>query len=885
METYIMFFSEIGKDDLPAVGGKGANLGEMSKGGLPVPPGFCITTSAYREFGDTSPEMAGFFRELDTVSPDRLDEVRRLGQRIREHLESIAMPEHIEDAILKAWRHNGEDKAYAVRSSATAEDLPTASFAGQQETYLNVRGEEQLLLAVQRCWASLFTERAIVYRAKNGFDHRSVFLSVVVQEMVFPEVSGIMFTADPITGRRQTVSIDASFGLGEALVSGLVSADLYQVRANTIIQKKVAVKKLAIYSLPEGGTVTRELSAEQQLAQALSDEEIVRLAALGRDIEHYYGSEQDIEWCLSGGNFYIVQSRPITSLYPVPQAADDQLHVFISLGHQQMMTDAMTPLAISLWRTMFPFGKQTGAVTESAALVGAGGRMFADPTQLLLMGPGRRILPSVIGGIDERMSSGLKQLLERSEFNRRPLPGVRSKTAQIVIPLLGKVAGNVLYRDVAGVAEQMGRVADNLIDRAKEEVERASGAEKVSAVQRNVSAVIPELFKHMLPIPLSGIVSLKLLERLTRRWLGETSWIAQLNKSLPHNATSEMGLMIGDLADEARKQPAVVHYLQTADDEHFLDGLANIRGGDRFYREIQRFLELYGMRCPGEIDIGNKRWREAPTLLVPSLISHIRSVSPGEHREKFAQGKREAEQAAEELLAKVERTPGGYVKKRILARLITVFRSVMGIREYPKYTFIRLFDIYKQAIMAEGAALQRANVIDDPQDVLFLKLDELAALLDHRFPGDVRELIAARRKTFELDKKRNPPRLVTSEGENVTGQHRNVQAPEGALTGTPVSAGSIEGIARVVLRPEEAQLSSDEIMIAPFTDPGWTPLFYAAKGLVMEVGGMMTHGAVVAREYGIPAVVGIDRATEIIKTGDRIRVDGTQGYVLILSRG
>jgi rifampicin phosphotransferase len=248
---FVLYFNNIDKTHLPYVGGKGANLGELTKAGFPVPQGFCVTTWAYQTFIQTSREAIELFDLLDRLRPDELGRIRILGERIREHLAALATPDEIKSSILKAWKTTGEEKAYAVRSSATAEDLPTASFAGQQETYLNVQGQEQLLHAVQRCWASLFTDRAIAYRARNGFDHRSVFLSVVVQEMVFPEVSGIMFTADPVTGHRKTISIDASFGLGEALVSGLVSADLYQVRAGKIIKKQISNKGIAIYPVLE----------------------------------------------------------------------------------------------------------------------------------------------------------------------------------------------------------------------------------------------------------------------------------------------------------------------------------------------------------------------------------------------------------------------------------------------------------------------------------------------------------------------------------------------------------------------------------------------------------------------------------------------------------
>jgi pyruvate,water dikinase len=288
------------------------------------------------------------------------------------------------------------------------------------------------------------------------------------------------------------------------------------------------------------------------------------------------------------------------------------------------------------------------------------------------------------------------------------------------------------------------------------------------------------------------------------------------------------------------------------------------------------------MRCPGEIDIANVRWRESPTALVPSILSHIHTLAPGEHRDKFIQGEKEAQEAENAIISDVRRTPGGRFKSRILARLIRNYRNLAGLRELPKYTLIRHFDIYKRAIFEEANVLVKSGKLYHESDVFYLSLNELLAVMDGTFDGSIQKLIVNRKWQHQGNKKLIPPRVMTSDGEVITGRRRDVKAPEGSLIGTPVSSGVVEGYAKVVLRPDEARLKSGEIMIAPFTDPGWTPLFHSAKGLVMEVGGMMTHGAVVAREYGLPAVVGIDHATRILKDGAYIRVDGTTGYVQVL---
>ncbi len=882
---YILKFGQIDKSYLPCVGGKGANLGELMKAGFRVPQGFCITTEAYRTFIGCSDMMQSFFDQLDGIQHDDLSTIRAMSETVRSHLDSIPMPLELEEAIVQAWMTTGERKAYAVRSSATAEDLPSASFAGQQETYLNVCGKTQLLRAVRRAWSSLFTDRAISYRTKNGFSHSSVFLSVVIQEMVFPEVSGILFTADPITGNRNITSIDASFGLGEALVSGIVTSDLYQVKETQIIQKKIANKKVAIYANPGGGTVTKQLSPEKQEEQALLDEQIAELAVLGKRIEQHYGKPQDIEWCLSKGNFYIVQSRPITSLYPVPKVSDERLHVFMSVGHQQMMTDAMRPLGISVLRTFFPVGKQASRAEESEVVLEAGNRLFFDLTELLYLKLARRVVPRILSNIDERIGSALEEISRRSDFLRTPSKGLKRGVFRVVRTAAKHLVFGLLFRDTSKAIEAANEFMEQKVAECKHLMSEVSGAERIKLIKENLGNLVMSIISTLVPYLPAGIASMKLVEVLVKKWCGDNAEIHLLNKSLTGNVTSELGLVIGDLADIARESPSVISYLKEAQDGTFFAGLKEISGGEVFCQAFEEFLDKYGMRCPGEIDITNYRWRERPTMLVPSILSHIETLLPSEHRTKFAQGKKEAEDAANRIISCVRKTRGGILKARIMARLIRVYRDTLGLREHPKYIVIRHLDVYRQAILEEGRALVGRGVISKETDVFYLSLDEILLQLSKDTKDDnldIQSLIRSRKKQFEENKNISPPRVMTSEGEIITGKKRDKQAPVGALIGTPVSAGIVEGYARIVLHPNEANLHPGEIMIAPFTDPGWTPLFHSARGLVMEVGGMMTHGAVVAREYGIPAVVGIDNATEMIKNGQYVRINGTEGYVEIL---
>ena len=348
IEQYVLDLQEVDETQVAVVGGKGAHLGGLSRiEGVRVPGGFCVTTGAFRRIMAEAPSIDDRLDRLSRLNPDDREAIRTLSAEIRRTIEGVAIPGDLAAAITGALAQLGEQAACAVRSSATAEDLPTASFAGQQDTYLNVVGPAAILRHVSRCWASLFTERAVTYRQRNGIDHRAVHMAVVVQRMVFPYAAGILFTADPVTGNRKVATVDAGFGLGEALVSGLVNPDVFKVRDGEVVARAVAAKQRAIRPLPAGGTQEVAVDPERQEQPALTDAQVVRLVQLGRRIEAHFGRPQDIEWCLADDDFQIVQSRPITTLFPVPEAGDAENHVYVSVGHGQMMTDPMKPLGLS----------------------------------------------------------------------------------------------------------------------------------------------------------------------------------------------------------------------------------------------------------------------------------------------------------------------------------------------------------------------------------------------------------------------------------------------------------------------------------------------------------------------------------------------------------
>ena len=405
MGDYVLGFDEIDQTQVTAVGGKGAHLGELSRiEGVGVPAGFCVTTDGFRRIMADAPSIDERLSRLSRLNSDDRESIRTLSAEIRRILEGATIPDEMAAEITSSIDELGERAAYAVRSSATAEDLPKASFAGQQDTYLNVVGSAAILRHISRCWASLFTVRAVTYRLRIGVDHRNVHMAVVVQRMVFPEAAGVLFTADPVTSNRKVAAVEAVFGLAEALVSGLVNADIYKVRDGDVVAKAVATKQLALRASPEGGTLEEAIDPDRQEQPALTDAQVVRLAQLGRRIEAHFGHPQDIEWCLIDDGFQIVQSRPITTLFPIPAADDQGNHVYVSVGHQQMMTDPMKPLGLSLWQLTTPRPMHEG-----------GGRLFVD-VAVDLGSPAGRARLLTLGKSDPLIGDALQSIVDRGDF-------------------------------------------------------------------------------------------------------------------------------------------------------------------------------------------------------------------------------------------------------------------------------------------------------------------------------------------------------------------------------------------------------------------------------------------------------------------------------------
>lgn len=866
-QVYTLNFQDISPEMLQLVGGKALNLAAVSRiDGIQVPPGFCVTTKAFSRIIESQTSISGMIEALSALKTEDKDTVSTLSDRIRNAITATPMPDDIAREISERLSRTGPNYAYAVRSSATAEDLPTASFAGQQDSYLNITGIDSILHHISKCWASLFTERAVIYRMQNNIYHHQVQLAVIIQEMVFAQVSGIMFTADPVSSNRKTISIDASFGLGEALVSGLVTPDNFRVQNGKIIEKTISTKQLIISPTRNGGTQKEEIAPERQKAQALTDEKVLELAQLGRKIEARFQYPQDIEWCLINDIFYFVQSRPITTLYPIPESSDNENHIYISVGHQQMMTDAMKPLGISIRE-----------LTSSRPMSQAGGRMFVDITHDMASPHKRHMLVNVLGKSDPLFRDAINTILQREDF-------IQPTSAENLSG--GQTAPGPDYQTLkdfdAGIAAELINKSWQYIESLEQNIQNRSGPELLDFIREDLRQLTQNIAApQSMGVIFTAMNAAFWLNEKIQEWLGEKNVADKLSQSVSNNVTSEMGLALLDLADEIRPYPAIIEFLHQTKANNFLDELHRFEGGSKVRQYFMDYLRKYGMRCAGEIDITQTRWSEKPSLLIPAILTNIKSFEAGASKKKFNQGLQEAIHKEQDILHRLQQLPDGEQKAAETKRMIRLVRDLSGYREYPKYEIVSRYFIYKQALLRLAAELAQKGILQETEDLFYLNFEELQELV--RTGKSDHQLIHKRKQDFKFFEKLSPPRVITSDGETVTGKYNRDDLPPGAIPGIAVSSGIIEGRARVIMKMEDAILGNDDILVTTFTDPSWTPLFVAIKGLVTEVGGLMTHGSVIAREYGLPAVVGVNNVTKLIKDGQQIRVNGTDGYIEILS--
>lgn len=884
MSTYIRSFPQIGVGDIALVGGKGANLGEMTQAGLPIPPGFCITTDAYRAFIESTGIHAAIPELLAPIRIDDPEDVEIRTGKIRELFLQHPVPEEIAEEIVAANHHLSAEMAtepgnsvpVAVRSSATAEDLPSASFAGQQDTYLNIRGDAQLLEYVQRCWASLWTARAVTYRVNHDFDHDRVGLSVVVQAMIESAVSGILFTANPVSGNRGEMVVNASWGLGEAIVSGLVTPDTFTLSKEdgAVTSREIAAKDLAIEYRQEGGTVEISVSEERRNLPTLSDEQLGQLGALGRQIEAHYGAPMDIEWGYVRGRFYILQARAITTLSKtpaLPATGEYNRTMFLDI-FPDPVTPAFSSAVQPLFHTMVDFTLHTWGLRSPHDVPAVG--VYYNQIYL----HSEYVAEALQGFSPAFREQLLAQLV--NPFGRHER-GIKADLSPGSLKTMARMFRFMIDfpRQLPGI---VGRFHQEMAEFNQLDIEPMSDREIFSRIRELVFGTLSRLINYdYLMIALIRL-TYQMLGGWLHRYFGDESEEVRtkLVSGVTGNVTMETNTRLWDLAEIAKGLPAVRAELRAGTID-IRSRLEQTEEGRAFLVEFDRFLKEYGHR-EFRMDILYPTWGEDPTPVFGFLRSYLDldpKASPHRQQERLAQQRQELARTVE---ARVKQDlVGRLVLWPIFHRILTETQAHTRERDTMHFEFTRVIPPFRRMLLELGRRWTVQHLIDEPEDIFFLTLDEIDELT--LSPHPMMDKVKVRRAELERSRLRPAPWILRDGqevvlarpddgGERVDGQYRGIAGSPGVVTGS----------VRLIHGPEEFdKLEKGEIMVAPGTNPVWTPLFAVAGGLITEVGGILSHGAIVAREYGTPAVMAVADATKLFHDGQRVTVDGDKGIVYV----
>ena len=876
--------------NLETAGGKGANLARLVREGFPVPNGFIVTTSAYRAYVAANNLDRSILDAVEDLQADDPVALAAVSDAIRARFAAGTLPLDLADTLRQAYCRLGSPPM-AVRSSATAEDLPEMSFAGQQDTFLNIVGDEALLQAVVNCWSSLWTARAIGYRARNGIPHEDLTLAVVIQEMVQSESSGVLFTANPLSGKRSEAVIEATLGLGEALVSGQVEPDQYivEVPSGRILTRTLGAKALSIRGRPGGGTIIQ--SEQVATRPALPDDAIVELARMGQQLAELFGAPQDVEWAWAGGRLCLLQSRPVTSLFPVPAGmAPEPLVVLLSFGTVQGFLGSMTPLGQGAIQAVLAgagglFGYQLTAETQNFVHEAAE-RLFVNITGVIRHHALRRVVHRAMPVLEPSVAQTLESLSDDPRLV--PTEGFSPGTLRWFVPLVLPVLGRLILSLLRPDAERAR--FEREIEAQASEFEARMGAmrslaERVALMEETLHTAFRFLLPRFVPRFAAGMGPLAVLTKLEASLPSGGHDALWMTRGMRHNVTTLMDLALWQVAQGIQADAAASDVFKRAKPETLAADYLADRLPESAQTAVDGFLDRYGMRGVGEIDLGRPRWRESPTPILRVLQSYLQIEDASQAPDAvFARGGVAAEAATQRLADRIQQTRGGWLRARLVRWAARRVRALAGLRESPKLWVVRMMGIVRNALLESGQRQVAAGVLAQADDLFFLRLGELRALAAGQ-ERDWAALVRERRQAYAREgPRRQIPHLLLSDGQAF---YKGVAVPEeegvGVLAGSPVSPGIAEGVVHVVLDPHEARLAPGEILVCPGTDPAWTPLFLVAGGLVMEVGGLMTHGSVVAREYGIPAVVGVSQATTRLRTGQRVRLDGTAGQVTVLA--
>jgi phosphohistidine swiveling domain-containing protein len=846
--TFIKNFEELGSGDIDQAGGKGANLGELTRAGLPVPPGFVVVTDAYRAYlaeHQLADKIAALAAPTD--DPAAYDDA---SAQIRA-LFSKEVSDALRTEIAEAYATLGEDVPVAVRSSATAEDLPEASFAGQQDTYLNVCGLEDLLVAVRDCWASLWTARAMAYRARQGIDPATVSLAVVVQQMVDAEAAGVMFTANPSNGRRDQTVISAAWGLGESVVSGVVNTDNVVVRKpdGTVLSSEIA-DKAVMTSYAAQRTEERSVPAELRRRPVLTQADAAQLADYGTRIENHYGAPQDIEWARADGRFWILQARPITALpeveapMPTDWTVPEPTAMYVRGSIVEQLPDPLSPLFADMIDS---------AVTRSLQ------SLFAEVLGEDVIRDTDVGLPTVNGYAYYRYSrSGFGRLMWKSPKAFKELLGGtmsgQRRWRNYSHPRYRRIVSDWNARDLTAMT------TEQLIAGVRELVDAA--AEYYTAVQTVIPAAATSeiLFSWFY----NAVVRTKDDPPALVFVLGFDSEPIRAEKSLYELATWTRD---HQLAESLLKLPSqeFIERAATSDDPAWHE----------WYTRFQAHLSAYG-HTVYNLDFMNPVPADDPAPLLETLRFFVsgKGVDPYERQRRLAARR---EEATAGVIARLDP-----VRARAFRRLLHWAQTVAPVREDALADVGLAWPQARRMLLEIGRRLQQAGVINEPGDVFWLQLTEIDEGL-----GSLADRVEQRKELWRGQLRATPPQLLPK-GSWGDMFRRWMPAASEEQTGDLIkgiagSMGTVTAPARVLGGPQDfGQMQPGDVLVASITTPAWTSLFAMASGVVTDIGGPLSHSSIVAREYGIPAVLGTAVATRLIRSGQLIKVDGDAGTVRLL---
>jgi len=894
-DPYTLAFNQIGQGDIGLVGGKGANLGELVGAGLPIPGGFCITATAYRHFL----RLTGIDEEIADVLQGREGDHERsaeeLSSLIGGLIQSQEMPQSLSEPVLASYRRMSAQHSamrVAVRSSATAEDLPGFSFAGQQDTYLGIRGDQELLASVRRCWASLWTPRAISYRQSRGFRHEDVYIAVVVQEMFPSEVSGVLFSVDPLTGNRRRMVVNASWGLGEAIVSGLVDADYWILdRENSaVLEERIGNKLNRIDQSPDGsGVVHIPVAPDDQGRPCLSPGQLEELVRLGNSIEQHYGYPQDVEWGYAGGRFAILQAREVTGVeidfgeeldrWNRTQADDDEI-VWTRAWADSFQTAPTTPLMYTIQQKLIA-------------------RSYDDMYELY----------------------GLKSFLNRRLYRwhrTRPYHSTTYEEARLqLIPRFARTNDSLIYfppedRDrirnlpfqwwkvvyaqlhalLTAPRYSFWRCADTFYREYPQQVARFKAAAnidfKMASFEQlmHVFDVSEECFIDHARSTTPGIMDycyflILALSNLLDRWVGDVdqSRFAALMSGISTRTVQE-NAEIWRIARRAAISPVLQEAFSSPDAATIMERLGATAEGSAYLASIQAYIAENGHRGGSERDLAFPRWRHRPELFVNalrSLISGDQSSDPEITEAKMVERR---ERTTAEVLQALRASRGGFIKAKIFETVLRWTLKYVRMRDDQRYYCDHYMTIRHDIFLAIGDRMIERTLISERSDIFFLGLEEIQDLWGGRLPAvRAKRRIEIRKVQHEKYGNDAPPFFIRG-GLPVFIAEDTFDGTE--LRGIAASPGRVRARARVCKTLDEAsKLEKGDILVAVATDPGWTPAFSVIAGVVVETGGPLAHATLVSREYGIPCVTTVSRATERIRDRQMITIDGYSGCVLL----